>query len=82
MSPTDQHHEALQHLADHLSSAGLRAPVSFALDMIRPFDFLSSQLALFARPFTTGCSFERYAVALTEEAGWKELRRLLAHQQS
>ncbi len=82
MSPTDQHHEALQHLADHLSNTRLRAPVSFALDMIRPFDFLSSQLALFARPFTTGCSFERYAVALTEEAGWKELRRLLAHQQS
>jgi hypothetical protein len=60
----------------------LRAPASFALDIIRPFDFLSSQLALFARPFTTGHSFERYAVALTEEAGWKELRRLLAHQES
>jgi len=39
-------------------------------------------LALFARPFTTGYSFERYAVALTDEAGWKELRRLLARQES
>lgn len=81
MAPNDPEREALQQLVDQIAQAGLRGPACFALDMIRPFDFLSSQVALFVQPFTTGCRFERYAVALTEEASWKELRRLLARQE-
>jgi hypothetical protein len=50
------------------------------LDACAPLDIISSQVALFMRPFTSGSRWASYASALSEERGWQELRRLLARQ--
>lgn len=73
----EQHNGALQRLVALIDRAGLRVPVSMMLDALHPLDFVSSQVALFCRPFTAGSAWERYTVALTDEAGWQELRQLL-----
>ncbi len=80
LSP-EQRSETLHHLAVAITRAGWRTPVALALDAFLPLAFLSSQLALFARPFTMGSSWEQYALALTDEASWQELSTLLARQE-
>lgn len=80
MPASEQHSEALQYLAERIVQAGLRVPITIALDIVKPLDFLSSQVVLFVRPFTTGSSFERYAAVLIDESSWKELRDCLARQ--
>lgn len=80
MLTAQQRSETLQRLAQAITRTGLREPLSIALDVLRPLDFLSSQVVLFVRPFTTGYSFEQYAIVLTEESSWKELRSLLSRQ--
>jgi hypothetical protein len=73
----EQHGEALHSLAAWIDRAGLRVPLGMVLDALRPLDVLSSQAAMFVRPFTNGSTWESYTTALTDEAGWAELRRLL-----
>lgn len=77
--PKQQPDETIGRLAAMIGRTGLRAPVAFVLDILKPFDVLSSQAALFVRPFapTIGREWERYALALSEEANWGELRLLL-----
>lgn len=77
--PKQQPDEAIGNLATLIGRTGLRAPVAFVLDILKPFDVLSSQLALFVRPFTPtiGREWERYSRALSEEANWNELRLML-----
>jgi hypothetical protein len=73
----EKHTETLHTLAGAIDRAGLRAPVSMALDVLRPLDFLSSQAVLFMCPFARNSVWERYVLALTEEHNWADLRRLL-----
>jgi hypothetical protein len=77
--PEQQHNETIDRLAAMIGRTGLRAPVAFVLDILKPFDVLSSQAALFVRPFTLtiGREWEHYALALSEEANWGKLRLLL-----
>jgi hypothetical protein len=75
--PSHQRAEALHHLTAAVDRFGLREPLRMALDALSPLDFLNSQLALFVRPFSGGCSWERYVMVLSEEAGWSDLRALL-----
>lgn len=72
--------ESLQHLARRINRSALRVPVTMALDALRPVDFLSSQAALFARPFVRGTGWDAYTFALTHEANWTTLRTLLRQQ--
>lgn len=81
MPNREQQSEALQHLAAIIRQSGMHIPVGIALDIIQPFDVLSSQVALFCKPFTMGGSFERYVLALTDEASWAELRRYLGRSE-
>jgi hypothetical protein len=74
--------ETLRQLVAHIQRAGLQSPVLVALDVLRPVDFLSSQVVLFVQPFSRGSSWERYTAALTEEASWGELRALLAPERA
>ncbi len=69
--------DAISKLADTITHAGLRDPLALALDMISPIDFISSQVALFVRPFTYGSQWEQYTSALAEETNWQTLRTLL-----
>lgn len=78
MLTSEQRTETLQRLATAITRTGLYVPASIALDIMQPLDFLSSQVALFVQPFTTGCRWEHYALVLTEETSWKELRSLLS----
>lgn len=80
LSP-EQRTAALQQLAATVSQAGLRTPLSMTLEVLSPIEAVSCQLALFMRPFTMGSRWEQYAVALADEAGWQELRCLLARQE-
>lgn len=80
MPKSPQQAETLRRLASQIQRWGMQAPVAFALELFSPFDFLSSQLALFVRPFTAGLS-GRWGLcvdALSEEANWHTLRQLLA----
>ncbi len=72
-----QRTETLQRLAAIIRQSGMRVPVGIALDIVQPFTVLSSQVALFCKPFTMGSSFERYVLVLADEASWDELRRYL-----
>lgn len=80
MPKSQQHTETLRHLAENLRRRGVGETAAFVLDLFRPFDFLSSQLALFARPFTSGIGgrWGLYVDALSEETNWHTLRQLLA----
>lgn len=71
---------ALNELAQKIERAGLGTPARIMLDVCAPLDIISSQLALFAQPFTTGSRWNSYAAALSEQAGWQELRRILSQQ--
>ncbi|NJN66537.1 MAG: hypothetical protein HC884_07395 [Chloroflexaceae bacterium] len=70
--------DAARHLAEAMVRAGLRGPAAFVLDILAPFDFLSTQAMMFVRPFTVGWRWEPYTRALTEEVAWRELRRALS----
>lgn len=78
----EQRTETLQQLATWLQQRGLQEPTGFLLDMFRPLDALAAQLMVFVRPFTTATRIDRYARALTDEAGWQELRGLICGQDS
>jgi hypothetical protein len=67
-------------MAQQIERAGMRAPVAILLDVLRPLDVISSQLALFARPLVRGTGLHAYADILTDSASWQELRGLLARQ--
>lgn len=69
--------EALQDLSQRLARAGLQDSAALVLDLIKPLDFLSSQVALFCQPFVRSGPWGQYTAALTDEAGWQELRQLL-----
>jgi hypothetical protein len=71
--------DAVQQLAAWIDHAGLRVPLRMALDALQPIDFLNSQMAIFARPFVRGSTWEQYAQALSDEHNWAELRRRLDH---
>ncbi|MEI6776694.1 MAG: hypothetical protein WCK70_07315 [Chloroflexales bacterium] len=71
---------APQHIAQQIERAGLREPAAILLDVLRPLDVISSQLALFVRPLVRGTGLYPYADLLTDTATWHMLRRLLAHQ--
>jgi hypothetical protein len=72
--------EALQDLTQRLAQVGLHDSATLVLDIIKPLDFLSSQVALFCQPFVRSGQWGQYTAALTAEAGWQELRQLL-HQE-
>ena len=77
--PNAPHPEApLRNLADGIRRAGMATPIRIALDVCAPLDVISSQLALFVRPFTDGSRWQSYAQALSNEQGWQQLRSLLA----
>ncbi|MCG8352911.1 MAG: hypothetical protein MI924_34535 [Chloroflexales bacterium] len=80
MLTPEQRNETLRRLAENITRMGIRMPVSIILDVFGPFDVLSSQFAIMARPFVTGYRWEHYARALTDETSWQELRRLLSRQ--
>jgi hypothetical protein len=75
--PEPEPPDRVRHLAEAIVRAGLRGPATFVLDILAPFDFLSTQAALFVRPFTVGWRWEPYTKVLTEEGAWGELRRVL-----
>jgi hypothetical protein len=77
MSTPEHHTETIQKLAVRIHQAGMQAPATLFLDIMQPFDFLSTQVVLFVKPFVRGFGWEQYAAALTEENGWQELRRML-----
>lgn len=79
MEKHDSCADILQPLAATITRVGLREPVAFTLDLVKPLDFVNSQLALFVLPFTGGSKWGMYTRALTDEHGWTELRRLLAN---
>ncbi len=72
-----QHTETVHSLAGLIERAGLRVPVRMMLDALEPLDFLSSQVAVFAQPFTAGSSWERYTTALTDAQSWDILRQVM-----
>jgi hypothetical protein len=76
----EQRNETLHRLAERITRLGIRTPVSIILDAFSPFDVLSSQFAIMARPFVSGYCWEQYARVLTDETSWRELRRLLSGQ--
>lgn len=80
MPPHPSHNDAIQSLATAIDRVGLRNPVALFLDILKPLEFMSSQIAQFSRPFVYGSRWEHYAVALTEEASWEYLRRALSEQ--
>ncbi len=77
MTEEKNDNETLHRLAQAITNAGMDGPATFFLDMVRPFDFISSQVALFVRPFTIGMGWEGYARVLAEEPNWHQLRQLL-----
>lgn len=72
--------QALHELAGRIERAGLSTPATIVLDMLRPFDVISSQLVSFGRPFVGGTGAEPLVKALGEVEAWAELRRLLSRQ--
>lgn len=80
MLTPQQRHETLHNLAAAIDRAGLRTPLSLALEALRPLDVLGCQFALFVAPFTTGYRWHQYARVLADEASWQELRSLLSRQ--
>jgi hypothetical protein len=79
--PTRKHpSEAIQHLAEAIQQRGLRSPVILMLDVLKPVDFISSQVAQFVFPFVRGGQWEHYAAILTEERGWNDLRQRLSEE--
>lgn len=78
-----RHTDSLRQLVAYIDRVGLRMPLRFILDVLRPLDVLSSQAALFVSPFIRGSTWEQFTTALTQESGWRELRHLLeSHQDS
>ncbi len=77
----EQQSKTLQRLAAIIRQSGMHVPVGIALDIVQPFDVLSSHVALFCKPFTMGSSFERYVLVLADEASWAELRRYLGRSE-
>lgn len=71
----------VQRLADEIEARGLATPVRMILDIVSPLDIVSSQLALFIAPFTTGSRFYDYSSCFSHERAWKELRRILARHE-
>jgi hypothetical protein len=78
--PPDRSSDTIQRLAQAITRAGLHAPVALTLDILKPVDFISSQVALFIHPFVRGYAWERYTAILTEESRWQELRHCLGQQ--
>jgi hypothetical protein len=76
LSP-EQRTMTLHQLAQRIASAGLLTPALVTLDALQPVDVISSQFALFLRPFIVRSGFDRYAEALALEHGWQELRTML-----
>jgi len=72
--------EALRDLSQRLARAGLHDSAALVLDIIKPLDFLSSQVALFCQPFVRSGPWGQSTAALTDEAGWQELRQFLAQE--
>lgn len=66
--------DALQHLARHLTTAGMDAPALLLLDVLQPLDVVSSQVALFCQPFVRGMAWHRYCAALSDPTAWATLR--------
>ena len=84
MQPPDQHNEqsdTIHRLAEGITRVGLHAPFAMALDVIKPLDFVSSQVALFLQPFVRGHAWEQYMTALSDESHWQALRHELDRQQ-
>lgn len=69
--------EPLEGLAAQIARSGLSVPAAMLLDVISPFDVISSQLARFSRPFVGGTRAAPLVDALTETDAWARLRRLL-----
>lgn len=76
LSP-EQRSATLQLLAERIASAGLLTPALVTLDALQPVEVVSSQFALFLRPFVVRSGFDVYVEALTQEHGWQELRTML-----
>ncbi len=74
---TSHHTEPLHRLVAAINRAGLQTPARIALEIFAPLDFLTSQVAQFVRPFTTGYRIDVYITAMTSESSWPELRALL-----
>lgn len=68
---------AIRELAAQISARRLTAPARIMLDAIAPLSFLASQTALLARPFFPQGRWRSYLSALSDEAGWEALQRIL-----
>jgi len=67
--------QAVRQLTQRLREWRLTSAARLLLDAAEPMAFLASQIALFARPFTPRGQWRSYVDALTEEDGWKALKR-------
>jgi hypothetical protein len=76
----EQHEQdTVRRLAAAINRAGLQTPVAMTLDILKPLDFISSQVVVFLAPFVRGHRWEQYTAALTNEEGWHTLRHHLHH---
>lgn len=72
--------EPIYQLAEAIERAGMREAAMLALDVLRPVDLISSQIAQFSRPFLIGHTWEPYATALAAQGGLAALRKLLTRE--
>ncbi|MCU0490971.1 MAG: hypothetical protein MUD01_05265 [Chloroflexaceae bacterium] len=80
MPTPEQRQAALHRLSGSIARLGLRGPSALVLDVLRPLDAISAQCMVFVRPFTNGYSWGTYTSALSDEAGWRELRGMLSDE--
>ncbi len=73
----EREQDTVRRLAAAINRAGLQTPVAMALDILKPLDFISSQVVVFLSPFVRGHRWEHYTDALTHEEGWHTLRHHL-----
>lgn len=68
-------------LAQRLRERRLDGVARLLLDATEPMALFASQFALFARPFTPRSQWQVYLDALSEEEGWKALKRSINEQE-
>ncbi len=80
-STTTTDTDAIDTIARAATRAGLSEPLLLLLGIVRPVDFISSQMVQFVQPFVRGWRWEPCARALTHEAAWQQLRAALSGRQ-
>jgi hypothetical protein len=68
---------AIRRLAAQIRQRRLAAPARIMLAAITPLSFLASQTALLVRPLFPHGPWRSYMVALSDEASWEALQRIL-----